>query len=82
MTQATSQGHDVAELRQQLAAHEAVLASMATQLILTAADKHKMLEDVFTEALEQVDRMVARGPEQEAVKDRVHALADRVQHGE
>lgn len=82
MAEQTEAHPDASDLRQRLAAHDAVLASLATQLILNAGDQHRMLEDVFTEALEQVDRAVPHGPDREAIKDRVHELADRVQHGE
>ena len=82
MAQETDKDREIARLKQELAAHDAVLASLATQLILNADDKHKMLEDLFTEALEQVDRAVAHGPEREAIQERIHELADRVQHGE
>jgi hypothetical protein len=82
MTEATEKDREIAQLRQELEAHEAVIASLATQLILGASDKHRMLEDVFSEALEQVDHALPHGAERDAVKDRVHELADRVQHGE
>lgn len=82
MSESSDKDSEIAELRQQLAAHDAVLASLATQLIMSAADKHRMMEDVFTEALEQVDRAAPEGVGRDAIKDRVHELADRVQHGE
>ena len=82
MADTTEQDREIAQLRQALEAQEAVIASLATQLILGASDKHRMLEDLFSEALEQVDRSLAHGAERDAVKDRVHELADRVQHGE
>ncbi|MEF8792816.1 hypothetical protein [Thiohalorhabdus sp.] len=81
MSGTSDKDSEIAELRQQLAAHDAVLASLATQLIMAAADKHRMMEDVFTEALEQADRSVPQGVDRDAIKDRIHELADRVQHG-
>jgi len=82
MTDATQPEGDFQELRQRLVAQEAVIASLATRLILDAPDKHRMLESVFTEALEQLDRALPSGSEREGARERIHELADRVQHGE
>ncbi|MFA9459519.1 hypothetical protein [Thiohalorhabdus methylotrophus] len=74
---------NLAALRQELAAQRAVLASLATHLILTADNKHSMLEQVFTEALDNVERSVPHtDTDREAILDKVHELADLVQHGE
>ncbi|MFB6259169.1 MAG: hypothetical protein ABEJ96_08430 [Thiohalorhabdaceae bacterium] len=82
MSGSSDKDGEIAELRQQLAAHEAVLASLATKLIMSATDKHRMMEDVFTEALEQADQSAPEGVDRNAIKGRIHELADRVQHGE
>jgi len=74
---------DARALRQELVAHRALLASMATLLILDAGDKHKKLEQIFTEALDQVDRDVPHDDaDREAIKHKVHELADLVQHAQ
>ncbi|MFP4614948.1 MAG: hypothetical protein ACLFRB_03670 [Thiohalorhabdus sp.] len=83
MAEVRNQPEAVDELRQELAAHRAVLASLATQLILNADNKHSMLEQVFTEALDNVERAVEHDdPHREAIIARVHDMADLVQHGE
>jgi len=71
------------ELQQELAAHRAMLASLATQMIFSADNKHSMLEQVFTEAIDVVDRTYPHADQhREAVIGKVHELADLVQHGE
>jgi hypothetical protein len=80
---ADTQNADPRELRQELVAHRALLASLATLLILDAGDKHKKLEQIFTEALDQVDRDVPHDDaDREAIKHKVHELADLVQHAQ
>ena len=82
MAEAPQGTQDAEELRQELMAHRVVLASLATQLIINSPDKHAMLEQVFTDALDQVDEAVAHDdPGRDQVISKVHELADLVQHG-